>query len=308
VIAVIAVWITIAAFFSLITHFQLNRRFLKPIEQFAEATHRVANGDFSVYVPPRSRPDRLDYLDIMFQDFNKMVEELGSIETLKTEFFSNVSHEIKTPLSVIQNYAEMLKNENLPPEQRREYTVTILGASRRLSDLITNMLKLTKLENQHIHHTPEPFDLCEQLRECALLFEEQWERKGIEFIADIEECAIITYDASLLEIVWSNLLSNAMKFTEAGGRVTLTQTSSGEEVCVTVADTGCGMDGGTVRCIFDRFYQGDTSHSAEGNGLGLALVSRIVDLVDGSVTVESEVGKGSIFTIKLPIVCPVGTR
>jgi signal transduction histidine kinase len=301
IIAIIIVWIIMAVFFSLITHSQLNRRFLKPIEQFAEATHKVANGDFSVYVPPRSRPDRLDYLDIMFKDFNKMVEELGSIETLKTEFFSNVSHEIKTPLSVIQNYAEMLKDENLPPEQRREYTVTILGASRRLSDLITNMLKLTKLEKQHIHNVPEPFDLCGQLCECALLFEEQWEKKGIEFIADIEDKATITFDASLLEIVWSNLLSNAVKFTEAGGTVTLAQTSTSDEVIVSVADTGCGMDDETARRIFDKFYQGDTSHATEGNGLGLALVSRIVDLADGSITVKSELGKGSTFTVRLPI-------
>jgi signal transduction histidine kinase len=291
----------VAVIYSLTTHSQINRRFLKPIEQFADATHKVANGDFSVYVPSRNRPDRMDFLDIMFKDFNKMVEELGSIETLKTEFFSNVSHEIKTPLSVIQNYAEMLKKDNLSPEQRREYTDVIFGASRRLSDLITNILKLTKLEKQHIHPAPEPYDLCGQLSECALFFEEQWTKKDIEFIADIEDRAIINADASLLEIVWNNLLSNAVKFTGRGGTITLTQKSTTDEVTVTVTDTGCGMAAETTRRIFDKFFQGDTSHSTEGNGLGLALVSRIIDLVNGSVTVKSETGKGSTFTVRLPI-------
>jgi signal transduction histidine kinase len=300
-IIVIAVWLVMAAVFSLITHIQINRRFFKPIEQFAEATHKVANGDFSVYVPSRSRLDHRDFLDVMFQDFNKMVEELGSIETLKTEFLSNVSHEIKTPLSVIQNYAEMLQQDNLPPEQREYCTAVILGASKRLSDLITNILKLSKLEKQHIVPIAEPYDLSGQLCECALLFEKQWEQKNIEFIANIEERIVVNADASLLEIVWNNLLSNAVKFTEMGGTITLKQTSANDEIIVVVSDNGCGMDGETMARIFDKFYQGDTSRATEGNGLGLALVNRIIDLLDASITVASELGKGSAFTVRLPL-------
>lgn len=301
VIAIVAYWLAAAVVFTLLTVAQINRRYQKPMEQFADAASKVADGDFSVYVPSRSRPDRMDFLDAIFMDFNKMVEELGSIETLKTEFFSNVSHEIKTPLSVIQNYAEMLQKENLTPEQQQDYTNTILESSRRLSDLITNLLKLNKLEKQNITPVPEPYDLCRQLCECALLFEDQWEKKGIDFVVDIEDRAIINADATLLELVWNNLLSNAIKFSERGGTVTLTQTRAGNEVVVSVSDTGCGMSGETARHIFDKFYQGDTSHATEGNGLGLALVHRIIDLADGSIAVNSEPLKGSTFTVRLPV-------
>jgi signal transduction histidine kinase len=290
-----------AVAFTVLTVFQIHSHYKKPLDQFLEATKSVANGDFSVYVPSRNRSDKTDFLDIIFQNFNKMVEELGSIETLKTEFFSNVSHEIKTPLSVIANYAEMLQKDNLTDQQRLEYTATILGASRRLSDLISNMLKLNKLEKQTIIPVAEPYDLCRQLCDSALLFEASWESKNIEFIAEIEDYATINADASLLEIVWNNLLSNAVKFTENGGTVTLTQTSDVNSVTVSVSDSGCGIAKETIRHIFDKFYQGDTSHATEGNGLGLALVRRIVDLTNGSITVDSELGKGSTFTVFLPV-------
>jgi len=266
----------------------------------AEAAGKVSEGDFSVYVSTVHTADKLDYLDIMIMNFNKMVEELGSIETLKTDFFSNVSHEIKTPLAVIQNNAQLLQKEGLSEEKRMEYTESILHATRRLSNLITNMLKLNKLEKQTIKPVPQKYDLCAQLCDCALQFEDVWERKGIEFDVDIEDRRNIEADEGLLELVWTNLLSNAIKFTPPGGTVRLSQTSDEDEVTISVADTGCGMDEETMKRIFDKFYQGDTSHSTEGNGLGLALVKRVLQLSDGSISVESSVGKGTAFTVKLP--------
>lgn len=271
----------------------------KPLKQIAQAARQVAGGDFSVYVPPIHAADKQDYMDDLILDFNKMVAELGSIETLKTDFFSNVSHEIKTPLAVIQNTAALLDDGTLSPEQS-EQVRTIRRYARRLTDLISNILKLNKLEKQNIQPAPEPYDLCAQLAQCALLFEDRWEEKGIEFEAELEDQAVIEADADLLELVWNNLLSNAVKFTPAGGTVTLRQSSTADGVEVTVSDTGCGMDEETLAHIFDKFYQGDTSHAAEGNGLGLSLVLRILRMTGGDISVSSRPGEGSAFHVKIP--------
>ncbi len=303
-IAVIVFWILTSVCSTFITGWTIKRHYQKPIEEFSEAARKVASGDFSVYLPPKHPMDQTTHLDVLFMDFNKMVEELGSIETLKTDFFSNVSHEIKTPLAVIQNNAELLQKKQLTEEQRQECTATILQATKRLSNLITNMLKLNKLEKQVIKPLPQVYDVCNQLCMCALQFEDTWEKKNIEFEAEIEDRVMICADEGLLEIVWTNLISNALKFTPDGGRVRLAQTSDSNEITVVVSDTGCGMNENTIKKIFDKFYQGDTSHAIEGNGLGLALVQRILELSDGTITVTSVPGNGSTFTVTLPVSIP----
>ena len=298
---VVSYWILLSVGFTFFTGWQVRTNYEKPLKQLAEATDKVANGDFSVYIPTFHTADRLDYLDIMITDFNKMVEELGSIETLKVDFFSNVSHEIKTPIAVIQNSAEMLKNGNIDEAQKQEYITTIIQSSKKLSNLITNILKLNKLEKQNITPVMEAYDLCEQLCECSMQFEQVWEDKSIEFEADLEDEAVINADASLLELVWTNLLSNAFKFTPDGGRVLLQQTTTGNQIIVKVSDTGYGIEKDTIQYIFDKFYQGDTSHSVEGNGLGLALALRIIRMLEGTIAVESELGRGTTFTVSLPV-------
>lgn len=294
-------WAGIAAGLTVFTRWRICLTYDDPMTELAKAAKQVASGDFSVYVRPVHTLEKQDYLDKMIEDFNKMVAELGSMETLKTDFFSNVSHEFKTPLAVIQTNAQMLHaGGSLSQQRRAECTENILHATRRLSSLITNMLKLNKLEKQAIAPVPSRYDLSAQLSECALQFEDIWEKKEITMEAELEDRAMVEADEELLALVWTNLLSNAMKFTPAGGTVTLAQRSNDQELVVSVRDSGCGMSKDTMNHIFDKFYQGDTSHSTEGNGLGLALVSRILQLSNGKIAVTSQPGEGSVFTVTLP--------
>lgn len=301
IIIIMSYWAVVAFLFSFLTNWQIRQNYDKPMRKLGRAAKKVAQGDFSVYVEPTHTSDKYDYIDIMFLDFNTMVQELGSIETLKNDFVSNVSHEIKTPLAVIRNYTMALRNKKLPPEIQEEYMDTIISATDNLTALVTNILKLNKLENQEIESVAEPYDVCGQLCECALQFESLWEEKGITFQVDIEDKATIYADRNMLEIVWNNLLSNALKFTPPGGEVTLSQTSDDQVITVSVTDTGCGMDAETHKHIFDKFYQGDTSHSGEGNGLGLALSHRVIEKAGGTLSVVSQPGKGSTFTVTIPI-------
>ncbi|MDE7268516.1 MAG: HAMP domain-containing histidine kinase [Lachnospiraceae bacterium] len=293
-------WGMAAAGITVYTRKKVKNTYEIPLHNMAEATAKVAQGDFSVYVPTLHTSDKLDYLDYMIMDFNKMVEELGSIETLKTDFVSNVSHEMKTPIAVIKNYAELLQRNRIEDAERIEYAKSIESAATRLSNLIGNILKLNKLENRSILPEVEEYDICRQLCECILQFEEAWDEKEIVLETQIEDTTLVRADANLLELVWNNLISNAIKFTPKGGSVTICQKAEENRVTVTVSDTGCGIAKESINHIFDKFYQGDTSHSKEGNGLGLALVKRVLELMEGDIQVISKEGKGSAFTVTLP--------
>ncbi|MBQ2833228.1 MAG: HAMP domain-containing histidine kinase [Clostridia bacterium] len=292
-------WVGMAFIAALVIHQVSCAKFDKPMRRLSRAMRAVAQGDFTVSVQPVHKRNKFDYMDLMFEDFNRMVQELGSIETMKDDFIANVSHEIKTPLSVIRSYASALQKEGLSDQQRREYAQTIAAASESLSTLISNILKLNKLENQEIVPNAVPYDLTRQLSDCALYHEDEWEKKQIDFDAQLEERVMIVADESMLEIAFNNLISNAIKFTEPGGRVVLRQEKDGGEVVVTVSDTGCGMDEETIKHIFDKFYQGDTSHSGEGNGLGLALARRVIEISGGRIDVHSVPGEGSEFAVRL---------
>ena len=271
----------------------------RPVQRIADAAGKIAEGNFSVRIQPVFSLDGQDVFNSIIHSFNRMAEELSGIETLRTDFISNVSHEMKTPLSVIQNYGTLLQQLDLPEERRMEYAKTITDASHRLANLITNILKLNKLENQQIYPTQTVYNLGEQLCECLLTFENIWEDKNIEINTNLAEDIQIKSDAELLSLVWNNLFSNALKFTPNGGCVSVSLWAEPGYAVVKVSDTGCGISPEVGAHIFEKFYQGDTSHATQGNGLGLALVKRVVDIVEGDISVNSKIGEGSSFTVKI---------
>lgn len=286
----------------LVTSIDAVRRKLtveRTAQQIAAAAKRIVSGDFSARVPKPNTFTNDEHFAEIVDCFNQMAQELSGVETLRTDFISNVSHEMKTPLAAMHNYGTLLQTPNLSEEKRIEYARNVTGSSRRLADMMTNILKLNKLENQQIYPNAERYNLGEQLCEALLQFETVWEEENIEIETDIAEEISVYADRELLSLVWNNLLSNAFKFTPPGGTVTLTLTATEKHAIVKVQDTGCGMSPETGKHIFEKFYQGDTSHATRGNGLGLALVKRVVDIVQGEISVESAIGEGSTFIVKI---------
>ena len=270
----------------------------KPVQDILAATDKIAAGDFSVRLRISHDYRRYSQFDYIKENLNKMAAELAKTEVLHTDFISNVSHELKTPLAVIQNYAAALQNESLGAKTRQKYADTLVSASKRLTALVTNILKLNKLENQELTPEYEKVRLGDMLAETIVQFDELIESKNLELESDLDEVELVSCP-NYLEIVWNNLLSNAIKFTDAGGKIFVSVKRAEGGAVVKVSDTGCGISPETGAHIFEKFYQGDTSHSKEGNGLGLALVKKVIDVIGGEITVESEEGKGSTFTVRL---------
>ena len=270
----------------------------RPVKIITDATERIMQGDFTVRLAPM-HGSGMEGFNQIGAAINKMAVELSGTETLRTDFIANVSHELKTPLAVMGNYATMLQRPGITEEERCEYAKAISEAARKLAQLITNILKLNKLENQQIFPTPTEFDLSEQLCSCLLGFEDAWEAKELEIETEIQDGVPMKSDPELLSLVWNNLISNAVKFTPHGGTIRVGMKAEGNCVVVSVSDTGCGMTPEVGQHIFEKFYQGDTSHATQGNGLGLALVKRVVDILGGEIGVQSVFGSGSTFTVKL---------
>ncbi|MBQ8696978.1 MAG: HAMP domain-containing histidine kinase [Clostridia bacterium] len=275
----------------------LRRKFTvdRTVKRITDAAKRITEGDFSVRIEKTGDEAFSQIIDCL----NIMAEELSGTETLRTDFIANVSHELKTPLSVMQNYATLLKSPHITEEERIEYADAINGASKRLANLITNILKLNKLENQQITPKCETYDLSEQLCECLLSYEHAWEKKGLNIETDIEDGVTVMSDPEMMSLVWNNLISNAVKFTGEGGTVSLSVKNENGYAVVTVSDTGCGISPEVGKHIFDKFYQGDTSHATQGNGLGLALVKRVIDITGCDISLTSEPGKGSSFRVSI---------
>jgi signal transduction histidine kinase len=271
----------------------------KPVKKITDAAEQIMQGNLETRIEPIKTIDLENGFNTIIDYFNRMTEELSGMETLRTDFIANVSHELKTPLAVMQNYGTLLQQPDLPEEKRLEYARAITDASRSLANMVSNILKLNKLENQKIYPASVTYDLGEQLCECLVGLEDVWDKKGIEIEADVAENVKVTADPELLTLVWNNLFSNAIKFTDEGGKITLTLKSEEDRAVVQIADTGCGISPEVGKHMFEKFYQGDTSHASKGNGLGLALVKRVIDITGGDISVSSEVGKGSVFTVTL---------
>ena len=271
----------------------------RPVKRIMNALDRVMLGDFTVRIDPVKEFAGETGFNEIIKAINAMTAELQGTETLRTDFIANVSHELKTPLAVMGNYTTMLQSPGITEDEKNEYAKAISEAARKLARLITNILKLNKLENQQIFPQPKEFDLGEQFCESLLTFEDAWEKKNLEIETDIQDDVRIQSDPELLSLVWNNLISNAVKFTPEGGTIGVSLKADEKNVVVQVRDTGCGIDPETGKHIFEKFYQGDTSHATQGNGLGLALVKRVVDILQGEISVQSTPGQGSTFTVRI---------
>lgn len=294
-----AIYVTvyICIFLGVVIATLLSRRSVKPIRDMMKATNEVAKGDFSVVV----NGSFVFELDALATSFNKMVQELKGIETLRSDFVRNFSHEFKTPIVSISGFAKLLKEGDISDEEKQEYLTSIIEESERLVDLSTSILNLSKVENVEIMSEKTVYRLDEQIRLAILMLESKWSAKNLQMEVELEDEIEFLGNKNLIQQVWINLLDNAIKNTDNGGTLNVGLWRGGQNVTFRLEDTGCGMSDETMQHIFDKFYQGDTSHSMSGNGLGLTLVKRIVDLCEGTIEVQSKLGKGSVFTIKLPL-------
>ncbi|WP_312159929.1 HAMP domain-containing sensor histidine kinase [Oscillibacter sp.] len=276
-----------------------NRRIQRYVSGLTTGLSKVANGDFSITLDVANGGPLQD----AYRNFNIMTKELGSVQELRSDFINNFSHEFKTPITAIKGFAELLLEE-FPSDvdiSRQEYVRIIEEESTRLADLANSTLLLSKLESQQFVPEKNPYALDEQIKRCAILLSGKWEKKHIDFSADLSP---LTFNSNeeLMRHVWLNLLDNAIKYTPQDGEVTVTMTVSRQEILVSFIDNGIGMSQEVLEHIFDRYYQGDSSHTGKGLGLGLPIVHRIVELCGGSTKVTSTENQGSIFQVLLPCV------
>lgn len=273
----------------------INSFFLQPIEKLSDSMKRVAGGDFSIRLKDHSKIREIGELN---RSFNTMTEELGVTEVLQSDFVSNVSHEIKTPLNAIEGYATLLQDSDCTDAERERYVEKILFNTKRLSELVGNVLILSKIESGSVDLNVEPYRLDEQIRHSIMLLESKWAEKDIEFDIELDEITF-TGDRALLMHVWNNIIGNAVKFSPEGGLITIRLTEDAESVTFVVDDCGPGIGESAMKHIFDKFYQEDSSHKQNGNGLGLSLVKRIVDMIGGKIVPENLPDAGCRFTVVL---------
>lgn len=272
----------------------------KPLLEMSEATRRIASGDFEARVSVRhDNPSRADQLDTLIANFNRMAEDLKSIAYLRRDFTSNVSHEVKTPIAAISGYAQLMGADALSDDERKSYASLIFAECQRLSKLSDNLLRITRMESSKQALGITSFSLDEQLRRLIAGVMPRVRKSGLTLCVNLAP-AQIQSDSELLSQVWINLIDNAIKFTPVGGQIDVKLSKNDKGATVTVSDNGIGMSEDTVPRIFEKFYQADGSRMTEGNGLGLALVKRILDILGGTIDVRSAPGEGSRFSVFLP--------
>lgn len=282
-------------FLSTVAAYYLMKKIFNPLQQISVAAGKVASGDFTAEI---SYQGEFEELERTFENFNRMVKELNSVEIMRNDFIADVSHEFKTPLSAISGYATLLQDSELTEEDKTEYIRKIFFNIEKLNDLTENILRLSKMEHQQFLETPKIFRLDEQLREAIVLLEPKWSIKNLELDLELPEVRFNGHPA-LLFTVWTNLIGNAIRYTDAGGIIGVMLSEDRECVRVTVRDNGIGMDEETKTHIFDKFYQGDTSRKSQGNGLGLAICKEIIRKCEGEISVTSAPGEGSEFIVTL---------
>ncbi len=272
------------------------RQRMKEIKTLSEAIQKVAGGDYS----ERILIQRKEQMTPIYENFNKMCAELESVKILRNDFINSYSHEFKTPIASINGFASLLLEKNLSEKEQRQYLEIIVEESSRLSKLASNTILLSKLSSQQIVTDTERYDLSEQIRQCSIILSKEWLDKKIEFSGEFQSVTYIG-NRELMQHLWLNILGNAVKYTPIGGEISVNVIVHTDSVTVTIADTGEGMSSETLEHLFDPYYQGDTSHSSNGLGLGLSICKRIVELCGGTIKVESELGTGSQFTVDLPL-------
>ena len=296
IVAMLITSLIIGTFFG----YFLSERYFRPLKQLSNASKKIASGDFSVSIEELEYKDDDTELNDLIKNFNIMAKQLSKIETLRSDFIANVSHEFKTPLATIQGYVTLLEDDKLTKEERSNYLNIIFDATKKLTNLTSNILKISKLENQEVEISKKEYNVSEQLREVIILLQASWEKKNIEFNLDLPDCMVIS-DEELLQQVWMNVISNAIKFSNLDGRIDVSLVSRSNYISVVIKDYGSGMDEETLSHVFEKFYQGDKSHSRDGNGLGLSLVKRIVTICHGEIKLDSKLNEGTTVTINLPI-------
>ena len=305
--SILTVMVVGSAAIAVIVAFGVNRTLVTPLRVFTAALGELARGNFDFRLERPRGAVRLREADEFVESFNTAAAELASTEMMRESFIGDFSHEFRTPINSLCGFAQLLREDDLTPEERAEYLDVIIEESQRLAGLSERILALSKIEHVEILPEVERVDVAEQLRRAVVMLEPKWSRRDVRVSVSVDPCEI-DGNADYLMQLWTNLIDNAVKFSPEGGTVSVAlyggrQGEEGREageVTCWVSDEGCGMDEETREHLFDRFYQGDTSHAGEGSGLGLALAARIVELHRGSIDVQSTPGKGSVFEVRLP--------